>query len=70
VDFLIETEKGYYAFEIKKTSHVNKSDVRHLIDLDEILDKPILQRIILSNDNQVRTFSTNIHAIPAAMFLG
>jgi predicted AAA+ superfamily ATPase len=70
VDFLIETEKGYYAFEIKKTSHVNKSDVRHLIDLDEILDKPILQRIILSNDNQVRTFSTNIQAIPAAMFLG
>jgi predicted AAA+ superfamily ATPase len=70
VDLLIETEKGYYAFEIKKTSHVSKSDVRHLIDLDKILDKPILQLIVLSNDNQVKTFSTNVMAIPAAMFLG
>jgi uncharacterized protein len=70
VDLLIETEKGYYAFEIKKTSHVSKNDVRHLIDLDKILDKPILQRIVLSNDNQVKTFSSNVIAIPAAMFLG
>jgi predicted AAA+ superfamily ATPase len=70
VDLLIETEKGYYAFEIKKTSHVSKSDTRHLKDLDVILDKPVLQRIILSNDRQLRSFSNNVIAIPAALFLG
>jgi uncharacterized protein len=70
VDLLLETEKGYYAFEIKKTNHVSKSDIRHLINLDEILDKPLLQSIVLSNDHQVKTFSNNVISIPAAMFLG
>jgi len=69
VDLLLETEKGYYAFEIKKTSHVSSSDIRHLMDLDAILDKPVLQSFILSNDIKVKSFANNITAIPVAMFI-
>jgi uncharacterized protein len=70
VDLLLETEKGYYAFEIKKTSQVSSGDLRHLKDLDVLLDKPVLHSFMLSNDNHVHFISDNITAIPAAMFLG
>ncbi len=69
VDLLVETENGYYAIEIKMTSHVSDADTRHLKGLESILDKPLLHSFILSNDPQVRNISVNILAIPAAMFL-
>jgi uncharacterized protein len=69
IDLLIETEKGYYALEIKMTSHVSDSDARHLRGLDSLLDKPILCSFVLSNDPAVRNISEKILAIPAAMFL-
>jgi predicted AAA+ superfamily ATPase len=69
VDLLIETEKGYYAIEVKMTSRVSDSDARHLKGLELILDKPLLFSFLLSNDPVVRNISENILAIPAAMFL-
>lgn len=70
IDFLIETPKGYYAFEIKQSQHISSTDARHLRNLSEMLDKPLLHSFILSNDNKVHKFGEEITAIHAAMFLG
>jgi predicted AAA+ superfamily ATPase len=69
VDLLLETERGYIAIEIKTTGRVAAPDARHLKDLDSILDKPLLQAFILSDDPVIREISDKILAIPAAMFL-
>lgn len=70
VDVLIETEAGYYAFEIKKTRHVSNTDVRHLVALQEILNKPLLQGFIVSQDNDIKFLKDNILSLPAALLLG
>ena len=70
VDLLIEFPDGYFAFEIKMTEHVTKTDARHLKNLEDILDKPVLKAFILSNDLSTSYFDDNIIAINAAMFLG
>lgn len=69
VDLLIESEKDYVAIEIKMTANVNASDAKHLLGLDDILDKPLRWGFILSNDPQVKQLSQNTYAIPAAMIL-
>jgi len=69
IDLLIETEKGYIAIEIKMTGTISRSDARHLTGLESLLDKPLLQSFILSNDNKIKKLTDNIVAIPAAMFL-
>ena len=68
-DLLIETEKGYYAFEIKQAGRVGRTDARHMSGLASILDKPLLASFLLSNDPGVRMITDNTLAIPAAMFL-
>lgn len=70
VDLLIETQDGYYAFEIKMAEHVSATDARHLRNLQEFLDKPLLHSFLLSNDNQTHQFSDSITAVSAAYFLG
>lgn len=69
IDLLIETEKGFYAIEVKMAGHVSESDARHLKGLGPILDKPLLYSFLLSNDPVVQNISKNILAMPAAMFL-
>jgi uncharacterized protein len=69
VDLLLETEKGYIAIEIKLSGRINKTDARHLINLETLLDKPVIHSFILSNDTNVKMFPDKILAIPAAMFL-
>jgi predicted AAA+ superfamily ATPase len=69
VDLLIETEYGYIAIEIKQSQNINHTDARHLKNLQDILDKPLLQSFILSNDNRVNDIADNIISMPAAMFL-
>jgi predicted AAA+ superfamily ATPase len=69
VDLLIELEDGYIAIEIKMTGKVNSTDTRHLSGLEEILDKPLLQSFVLSNDMSVTWLPPKILAMPAAMFL-
>jgi uncharacterized protein len=69
VDFLLELESGYFAFEIKMTENVTRADARHLQGLDEILDKPVLGSFVLSNDTEIKRLEGNVTALPAAMFL-
>lgn len=69
VDLLLETEKGYIPIEIKMSTNITPTDARHLVDLDQILDKPIIHAFILSNDSMVKSINPQITAIPAAMFL-
>ena len=69
VDLLIETEKGYIAFEIKIAKRVNDTDCHNLRGLDKILNKPLIQSFILSNDLSIKKLEGGIMAFPAAMFL-
>ena len=43
---------------------------RHLINIETILDKPLLDGFILSNDLETRQITSNITAVNVAMFLG
>lgn len=70
IDLLIEVQEGYYAFEIKLTEHVQRTDARHLRTLQEILDKPLLRSFVLSNDLNTIDLGDNITAVHAAQFLG
>jgi len=69
VDLLIETEEGYIAIEIKKSGNVRSVDARNLRGLEDILDKPLLHRIVLSMDLNIKELSKDILAIPAVQFL-
>lgn len=69
VDLLLETEKGYYAFEIKQSINVGNTDARHFKGLEDLLDKPLLHCFVLSNDNRVQQLNDKTLALPAAMFL-
>ncbi|MDR0667045.1 MAG: ATP-binding protein [Prevotellaceae bacterium] len=69
VDLLLEAEDYYIIIEIKMTDRVNHTDARHLRDLQHILNKPIRQAFILSNDMQVHRLADNITAMHAAAFL-
>ncbi len=69
VDLILETEAGYYAIEIKMTAHVRDTDARHLRGIEEILDKPVLQRIIISNDTTFKILHDKTICMHAANFL-
>ena len=68
-DLLLETEKGYIAIEIKLSVSIDKTDARHFIGLESLLDKPLIRSFVLSNDLKVKYLSDKILALPAAMFL-
>ena len=70
IDLLVETQDGYYAFEVKMAEHVSYIDARHLLDVESILDKPLIHGFVLSNDNETHHFSDKVTAVHAAMFLG
>jgi predicted AAA+ superfamily ATPase len=69
LDLLLEAEDYYIAIEIKMTEHVNHTDARHLHDLQNVLNKPIKQSFILSNDAQMHRYDDNITAMHTAAFL-
>lgn len=69
VDLLVEIPEGYYAFEIKMAEHVKSTDARHLRNLEEILDKPLLHSFLLSNDTETKQISDTITAVNVTMFL-
>lgn len=69
VDLLIETESGYIAIEIKKSKAIRTVDAKHLKNLEDILDKPILHKIVLSNDINFQDLGEGAIAIPAVKFL-
>lgn len=70
IDLLIETSDYFIAIEIKKKNHIRETDARNIKGLEEILNKPIRHAFILSNDQQVKHFESNITAMHAAQFLG
>ena len=70
IDLLVETEQGYFAFEIKMADKVSQIDARHLMNIETILDKPLIAGFILSNDPETHQFTSNITAVNVAMFLG
>ena len=70
IDLLVETEQGYFAFEIKMADKVSQIDARHLMNIETILDKPLIAGFILSNDPETHQFTSNITAVNATMFLG
>jgi predicted AAA+ superfamily ATPase len=69
IDLLLEFETYYAAIEIKMSRNISKTDARNFQDLGTILDKPLTQCIILSNDPKVQVLNLNTMAIPAALFL-
>ena len=70
VDLLLEFPDYYYAFEIKMANRVSKVDAKHLLGLDEIVDKPIKKAFLLSNDEETKQFDDKTVAVHAAMLLG
>ena len=69
IDLLLEMEDGYIAIEIKQSSTIRSVDARHLRGLEDLLDKPILQKYVLSNDLNIKDLGDGIMAIPAVQFL-
>ncbi|NOY50365.1 MAG: ATP-binding protein [Chlorobi bacterium] len=69
VDLLIETEEGYIAVEIKIAETVRTADAGHLRGLNNILDKPVLQKFVISNDMNARELEDGVIAISAVQFL-
>jgi predicted AAA+ superfamily ATPase len=61
LDLLLEAEDYFIAIEIKTTENVNRTDARHLFDLQSFLNKPIKHSFILSNDMRTHNL-TEIHA--------
>jgi len=70
VDLLLEFPDHYYAFEIKMANRVSKTDARHLLGLEKILNKPVKKAFLLSNDEETKYFDEKTIAVHAAMFLG
>ncbi|MBQ7449643.1 MAG: ATP-binding protein [Paludibacteraceae bacterium] len=70
IDLLVETQFGYFAFEMKRAENVGRTDIRHLLSLQDILDKPLLHAFLLSNDVKTTKMTDNITAVNAAYFLG
>ena len=70
VDLLIEMPDYYFAVEIKMTDNVTKSDAKHLLGLENILNKPIKKAFILSNDRETKYFDEKVVAMNVTMFLG
>ncbi|MGV8096709.1 MAG: DUF4143 domain-containing protein [Mangrovibacterium sp.] len=50
IDLLLELSAGYLAFEIKMTETVRKQDAKHLLKLEQFLDKPLLHAIVRSRN--------------------
>ena len=70
IDLLVETQDGYYAFEIKMADKISPIDARHLMNIEAILDKPLIHSFILSNDSETHRITPSITGMHAAMFLG
>lgn len=70
VDLLVETPAGYFAFEIKKTGRAVKTDARHLVALQQLLDKPLLASFVLSSDPATRELAPGVTAVAAPLLLG
>lgn len=69
VDLLLETADDFVAIEIKSTGNADKTDAKHLIGLQDILNKPLRHSFVLSNDQTAKTLADGVTAMHAAAFL-
>jgi predicted AAA+ superfamily ATPase len=69
VDLLLEAADYFIAVEVKTTEHVDQRHQRHLRGLGELLNKPLKQSFVLSNDTGTQYFGPDIIAMHAAAFL-
>jgi len=70
VDLLVELEAGFVAIEIKQARRVARPDARHLRQLDDLLDRPLIGSVLLSQDDRVSNLGDGIIALPVAWALG
>jgi hypothetical protein len=70
VDLLVELAGGYLAFEIKTTERASATDARHLRDLGDMLDKPLLHSFVISNDFTTKALAPGVSAVHAGYMLG
>ena len=70
VDLLVAVAEGYVAVEVKQSSGVSRHDARHLFALDEIVDKPVLCRLVVSQSPNVSVLGDCVYAVPASWLLG
>lgn len=68
IDFIIEVNNEILAIEIKQSSSVKKDDFKHIIDLQNKIDKKCLG-IVFYNGDMVVEFSDDLVAIPFGFFL-
>lgn len=68
IDFIIEIDNKILAIEIKQSSSVKKDDFKHIIDLQNKIDKKCLG-VVFYNGDVVIEFSDDLVAIPFGMFL-
>ena len=68
IDFIIEIDNEILAIEIKQSSNVKKDDFKHIIDLQNKIDKKCLG-IVFYNGDMVVEFSDDLVAIPFGVFL-
>lgn len=71
VDLLIELEEGFIAIECKLAGQVVKSDFRHLMGLEKMLDKPLLLGLVVSQEPRVHIWDeeTPLVSLPAPFLL-
>ncbi|NCB12784.1 MAG: ATP-binding protein [Erysipelotrichia bacterium] len=68
IDFIIEIDNEILAIEIKQSASVKKDDFKHIIDLQNKIDKKCLG-IVFYNGDMVIEFSDDLVAIPFGIFL-
>ena len=68
IDFIIEIDDEILAIEIKQSSSVKKDDFKHIMDLQNKIDKKCLG-IVFYNGDIVVEFSDDLVAIPFGVFL-
>lgn len=69
VDLILEFEDFYIAIEIKQSSNIRNVDANHLRNLEDIFDKPVKYKFVISNDLKIKDLGDGIKAIPAVQFL-
>lgn len=70
IDFIASTSRGYILVEVKQTSKVSPHDARHLVAVDDIFDRPILCRLVVSQSPNPVKMGRDVYAVPAAWLLG
>lgn len=71
VDLLARLPSGeYLAWEMKAGPRATPADARHLRNLAELLDGPLLAGMVVYPGDTVESFGDNLYGVPAHLLLG